>query len=160
MLLQVLSSICAASVYVEELTPFCAGGLYAEGKDYCNSECIDPCANLNQAACLISPVPSYCQARTAYLTLTLSYKILIKNHLSNFYMKGNTFQNLNILPGALHTENICLLICGECDISITTSWRCLRRCRSTVHNGTGPSHCLYACVIHDSGCTIWQIWQI
>ncbi|CAL8466346.1 g5882 [Coccomyxa elongata] len=57
----VLSTICAASIYVEQLTPFCAGGLHAEGKEYCNNECIDPCANIPQAACLISPVPFYCQ---------------------------------------------------------------------------------------------------
>lgn len=58
---QVLSTICAAAVYVEYLTPFCAAGLYAEGKDYCNAQCIDPCANIPQAACLVMPVPVYCQ---------------------------------------------------------------------------------------------------
>jgi hypothetical protein len=58
---QVLDTICAASVYVEYLTPFCAGGLYAEGKEYCNAQCIDPCANIPQAACLLSTVDFYCQ---------------------------------------------------------------------------------------------------
>ena len=76
MLLQVLSTICAASVYVSQLTPFCAGGLYAEGKEYCNAECIDPCANIPQAACLISPVPFYCQARCIPTTPPLADSVM------------------------------------------------------------------------------------
>ena len=67
----VLSEICAASVFVDELTPFCAGGQYAEGKEYCNAECIDPCKNLNQAACLLSNVAFVCQDRCLSVGVTV-----------------------------------------------------------------------------------------
>ncbi len=111
MLLQVLSTICAASVYVSQLTPFCAGGLYAEGKEYCNAECIDPCANIPQAACLISPVPFYCQARCIPTTPPLADSVM-SICMSNGRSRGTLW--LQLITSLCMQESQKLFMCKCC----------------------------------------------